>query len=123
MKKLLIQWTIGLGLPLCVWLGFVEGVAGARNVAVFFFWAICPFLGTLCWTRKFAEAAALTPPTGRVTKAYQSTSALFILGVTVWTGNLLYAALWAYYLFGAHIAQTEAEKIRKKKLDGSKEPL
>lgn len=111
LKKIAVWLAVNTAFATCVWLGFVEGVDGFRNVALFWVWAIalpCAFVALMpSAAREFANQPAR--PVRRVTGNLVSVACLLVM---VWNGYVLTALAWGFYLMTLNACLARADEIR-----------
>lgn len=104
MIRVIAQVAFLAALATCVWLGLIDGIEGARNIALFLLWLFVPFfllaaLGAAMRTEK-AKPANWWIYVKRAIAAG-------ILGMVVWAGHLVLAAALAFSVFVLVLAMQE----------------
>lgn len=113
MLKELLAW-LGFFVPLVggVYFGFVEGVPGAQNIALFAVWAVWLPLCVLALTDTAVKGAAARPPPPAWYRRVNWALVLACVGVLAWAGAFVSAFALLAACACATAGRQAADKLR-----------
>lgn len=120
--KAVFRWIVMNGLiATCLWLGLIEGVAGALNIALFFLWVVVvASFATL--NDDLRKKLAAKPEFPAVPLWLDGFYDLGILCLLVWSGRWITGAGYAVSIVMHHGLFAAIEKIRTESAQAKEKP-
>ena len=113
MKTSLVTIASNTLFAVAVWFGCIVGVAGARNVVLFYVWVVLLPVTLMSLVPEMQKRVAAKPPAPKFVRWYSYFIAWGILWVFIWQGYSLTGAVWGSCLFLLWVVSDSVARRRK----------